>query len=98
MDNLFNTAANGYACNEVEAYIETLREQYKKIYDYANNVKANNAKLKEICRSLSEENKALKANTASSPDNSEAKESAAKLSDLIDELSAQKACLMAALA
>ena len=59
--DLFNKAAEGYNCNEVEQYINVLKAEYKKVFEYAKAVEANNEKLKKICRSLSNENKALKA-------------------------------------
>ncbi len=61
---LFQKTANGYNCEQVEQYINVLKAEYKKVFDYAKANEANNEKLKTICRSLSEENKALKANGA----------------------------------
>lgn len=58
---LFELSPNGYDCEQVEQYIELLKAQYKKLFDYAKATEANNEKLKKICRSLSNENKALKA-------------------------------------
>lgn len=70
MDNkeLFQVTAEGYNCAQVEQYISVLKAEYKKVFEYAKAVEANNEKLKKICRSLSDENKALKAGgIASSP-------------------------------
>lgn len=63
MDNkqLFQTSENGFDCDQVEQYINLLKNEYKKVFEYAKAVESNNDKLKSICRSLSEENKALKA-------------------------------------
>ncbi len=60
---LFELSPNGYDCEQVEQYIALLKAQYKKLFDYAKATEANNEKLKNICRSLSNENKALKAAT-----------------------------------
>lgn len=65
---LFELSPNGYDCEQVEQYIELLKAQYKKLFDYAKATEANNEKLKKICRSLSNENKALKvAGTVAAP-------------------------------
>ncbi len=61
---LFEITANGFDCEQVEQYITILKAQYKKVFDYAKATEANNEKLKKICRSLSDENKALKASGA----------------------------------
>ncbi len=60
--DLFQKAQNGYNCEQVEQYINVLKAEYKKVFEYAKATEANNEKLKKICRSLSDENKALKAN------------------------------------
>ncbi len=62
--DLFQKAQNGYNCEQVEQYINVLKTEYKKVFEYAKATEANNEKLKKICRSLSDENKALKANGA----------------------------------
>lgn len=62
---LFEISANGFDCEQVEQYITILKAQYKKVFEYAKATEANNEKLKKICRSLSDENKALKASGAS---------------------------------
>lgn len=63
MDNkqLFQISENGFDCGQVEQYITLLKNEYKKVFEYAKAVESNNNKLKNICRALSEENKALKA-------------------------------------
>ncbi|MBQ3006683.1 MAG: hypothetical protein IJD78_03880 [Clostridia bacterium] len=61
---LFQITAEGYNCAQVEQYITVLKTEYKKVFEYAKAVEANNEKLKKICRSLSDENKALKAGAA----------------------------------
>lgn len=60
--DLFQKTQNGYNCEQVEQYINVLKAEYKKVFEYAKATEANNEKLKKICRSLSDENKALKAN------------------------------------
>ncbi len=60
--DLFQKTQNGYNCEQVEQYISVLKAEYKKVFEYAKATEANNEKLKKICRSLSDENKALKAN------------------------------------
>ncbi len=62
--DLFQKTANGYNCEQVEQYITVLKTEYKKVFEYAKATEANNEKLKKICRSLSDENKAFKANGA----------------------------------
>ena len=64
--DLFNKVQEGYSCDEVEQYINVLKAEYKKVFEYAKATEANNEKLKKICRALSDENKALKA-AASAP-------------------------------
>ena len=59
--DLFERSPNGFDCEQVEQYITILKDQYKKVYDYAKATEANNEKLKKICKVLSLENKALKA-------------------------------------
>lgn len=63
MDNkqLFQISENGFDCAQVEQYISLLKNEYKKVFEYAKAVESNNDKLKNICRALSDENKALKA-------------------------------------
>ena len=63
--DLFQRAADGYNCEQVEQYITVLKTEYKKVFEYAKATEANNEKLKKICRSLSDENKALKAGEVS---------------------------------
>lgn len=60
--DLFQKTAEGYNCAQVEQYITVLKTEYKKVFEYAKATEANNEKLKKICRQLSDENKALKAN------------------------------------
>ena len=60
--DLFPVTADGYSKEEVERYIEKLKAEYKKVYDYAVKTKGDNDKLKKIARALSEENKKLKSN------------------------------------
>lgn len=62
--DLFQKTAEGYNCAQVEQYITVLKTEYKKVFEYAKATEANNEKLKKICRQLSDENKALKANAA----------------------------------
>lgn len=64
--DLFERSPDGFNCDQVEQYITILKEQYKKVFDYAKATESNNEKLKKICKVLSEENKALKAAQASS--------------------------------
>ncbi len=59
--DLFQKSAEGYNCAQVEQYINVLKTEYKKVFEYAKATEANNEKLKKICRQLSDENKALKA-------------------------------------
>ena len=106
MDNkaLFNIESAGYNKAEVERYVSTLKEEYKKVYEYAKSTEANNEKLKKICRALSEENKALKANgavaaapAAAPASNAAAVEAAEKMSALIAALSKENEILKAKL-
>lgn len=59
--DLFQKVQSGYNCEQVEQYIAVLKAEYKKVFEYAKATESNNEKLKKICRSLSDENKALKA-------------------------------------
>lgn len=62
--DLFQKVAQGYNCLQVEQYINQLKAEYKKVFEYAKATESNNEKLKKICHQLSNENKALKANGA----------------------------------
>ena len=64
---LFERSSDGFNCDQVEQYITILKAQYKKVFDYAKTIEANNEKLKKICKVLSEENKSLKAAKANVP-------------------------------
>ncbi len=95
--DLFNKAAEGYNCNEVEQYINVLKAEYKKVFEYAKATEANNEKLKKICRALSDENKAFKANGAVAPEAATADasilESVEKIAKLSEELAKENAAL-----
>lgn len=65
--DLFERSPEGYNCDQVEQYITILKAQYKKVFDYAKATESNNEKLKKICKILSEENKALKAEKVTEP-------------------------------
>lgn len=104
MDNreLFQKTADGYDCEQVERYVAALKIEYKKVFDYAKAAEANNEKLKSICRTLSEENKAFKASGAS-PSSADADyvsvlERADKISRLGEEIEKEISALRAALA
>lgn len=58
---LFQIVQNGYNCEQVEQYINALKTEYSKVVEIAKATDATNKKLKKICASLSEENKAFKA-------------------------------------
>lgn len=94
--DLFQKVQNGYNCEQVEQYINVLKAEYKKVFEYAKATEANNEKLKKICRSLSDENKALKANGAAAPApapaalNPEVIESLKKIISLGDEIAKEK--------
>lgn len=61
---LFQIVQNGYNCEQVEQYISALKAEYSKVVEIAKATDATNKKLKKICASLSEENKAYKAGNA----------------------------------
>lgn len=65
--DLFQKTAEGYNCAQVEQYINVLKTEYKKVFEYAKATEANNEKLKRICRQLSDENKTLKAGATAAP-------------------------------
>lgn len=92
--DLFQVVENGYNCEQVEQYINVLKAEYKKVFEYAKATEANNEKLKNICRSLSEENKSLKANGAV-PAKADGDLSACveKISALCEELANENAAL-----
>lgn len=98
MDNkdLFQKVPEGYSCEEVEQYINVLKAEYKKVFEYAKATEANNEKLKKICRALSDENKAFKANgaAASAPAaDASILESLEKIAKLSDEIAKENAAL-----
>lgn len=104
MDNkdLFRREENGYNTADVEKYINTLKTEYRRVFEYAKKNETDNEKLKRICRKMSEENKALKASgatvAATAPaDNSAAMESVEKIARLCAALSAENAALKAKL-
>jgi cell division septum initiation protein DivIVA len=87
---LFQKAPNGYNCEQVEQYINVLKTEYKKVFEYAKATEANNEKLKKICRSLSDENKALKASGSAPVDNSVLLNSVKRIIELSEEITAEK--------
>ncbi len=94
--DLFQKIQNGYNCEQVEQYINVLKAEYKKVFEYAKATEANNEKLKKICRALSDENKALKANDAApaaSDENVAIAESLDKISKLAENLANETAAL-----
>lgn len=97
---LFHVENDGYRCEDVEKYIDALKAEYKKIFEYAKNTESTNEKLKKICRALQEENKALKAAASDEPKEEkkdDAFEGLEKITALIDELAAEGAALKAKL-
>ena len=97
---LFQKVQNGYNCEQVEQYISVLKAEYKKVFEYAKGTEANNEKLKKICRSLSDENKALKAGgavAAAAPVDPSALASSEKISKLSEEIAKESAALGAKL-
>lgn len=102
-NNLFAAAANGYDRDQVNEYVQLLRDEYKKVYDYAKAVEGNNEKLKRLCRSLSEENNALKAagakeQSAPAADPAALLISVEKLAKLTDEIAKENAVLRSKIA
>ena len=93
--DLFQKTQSGYNCEQVEQYISVLKAEYKKVFEYAKATEANNEKLKKICRSLSDENKALKANGAASAADPVLLESVKHISALTEEIVAEKDSLTA---
>ena len=97
--DLFQKVQNGYNCEQVEQYIAVLKAEYKKVFEYAKGTEANNEKLKKICRSLSDENKALKAGGAvaapASTIDPSALASIEKIAQLTEEISKENAALLA---
>ncbi len=95
MDNkdLFQKEQNGYNCEQVEQYITVLKAEYKKVFEYAKATEANNEKLKKICRSLSDENKALKAGGSAAGANPEVAENIEKIINLAESLASESAAL-----
>lgn len=94
--DLFQRVPEGYSCEQVEQYINVLKAEYKKVFEYAKATEANNEKLKNICRSLSEENKSLKANAAvPSSSNGTLTTSVEKIASLCEELAKENAAIYA---
>lgn len=86
---LFVKVSDGYDCDQVNQYIVMLKAEYKKVFDYAKTVEANNEKLKKICRSLSDENKALKSSGAAPMAAAESNEALAASLAKIEKLAAE---------
>lgn len=96
--DLFQKVQNGYNCEQVEQYIAVLKAEYKKVFEYAKGTEANNEKLKKICRSLSDENKALKAGGSVAPASSadlSALASIEKIAKLTEEITKESDALRA---
>lgn len=94
--DLFQRVQDGYSCEQVEQYINVLKAEYKKVFEYAKATEANNEKLKNICRSLSEENKALKAaGTVPSASSDELTASVERIAALCEDLTKENAALYA---
>lgn len=91
--DLFQIVENGYNCNQVEQYINILKTEYKKVFEYAKATESNNEKLKNICRSLSEENKALKANGITPANDDSLSACVEKISTLCEELTNENSVL-----
>lgn len=92
--DLFQKASEGYNCEQVEQYINVLKTEYKKVFEYAKATEANNEKLKKICRALSDENKALKANgSAEAEIDSDTLAIIEKIAKLSEEISNENAVL-----
>ena len=91
--DLFQKEQNGYNCEQVEQYITVLKAEYKKVFEYAKATEANNEKLKKICRSLSDENKALKAGGAVTNANPALAENIEKVAKLAENLANESAAL-----
>ena len=87
--DLFEKCSDGFDCDQVEQYINILKTQYKKVFEYAKATEANNEKLKKICRALSDENKALKASAVSPSAPAVNTESAEKILKLSKEIAAE---------
>ena len=87
--DLFQKVQIGYNCDQVEQYINALKAEYKKVVEIAKATDATNKKLKKICSSLSEENKALKAGApvaAEGADDTDMISSVEKIAALCDEI------------
>lgn len=94
--DLFQKAQDGYNCEQVEQYINALKAEYKKVVEIAKATDATNKKLKKICTSLSEENKAYKAGAAvpAAPEaDTDIISSIEKIAALCDEISKENAVL-----
>ncbi|MBQ4626093.1 MAG: hypothetical protein IJB45_02445 [Clostridia bacterium] len=95
--DLFQKVPEGYSCDEVEQYINVLKAEYKKVFEYAKATEANNEKLKKICRALSDENKAFKANgaaaTPAATNDASVLESVEKIAKLSEEIAKENAAL-----
>ncbi len=58
---LFQVGANGYNCTQVDEYIRILKEEYKKVYDYAKAKDDLIAKANEKLVAMQKEKEALRA-------------------------------------
>ncbi len=95
--DLFQIVQNGYNCEQVEQYINALKAEYKKVVEIAKATDSTNKKLKKICASLSEENKALKAGasipTEKNEYNTDIISVIEKIAALCDEITKENAVL-----
>lgn len=96
--DLFQKTQDGYNCEQVEQYINALKAEYKKVVEVAKATDATNKKLKKICTSLSEENKALKAGMSvpaatENADDAEMISTVEKIAALCDEIAKENAVL-----
>lgn len=92
---LFQIVQNGYNCEQVEQYINALKAEYSKVVEIAKATDATNKKLKKICASLSEENKAFKAGNAvaAAPDENDFAVNIEKIVALCDEIAKENEIL-----
>lgn len=94
---LFQIVQNGYNCEQVEQYINALKAEYTKVVEIAKATDATNKKLKKICASLSEENKAYKAGsvTPAAPAENDISANVEKIVALCDEIAKENEVLRA---
>lgn len=58
---LFQVSENGYNCSQVDEYLKVLKEEYRKLFEYAKKLESEKDSRESVVSALTEENHALKS-------------------------------------